>query len=62
MTNLKHSTIEKVGIDFVRFVNENYDQLMRTYQDNELEQARINFPTWCMVQYAEQYEEAEITV
>ncbi len=62
MTNLKHVTIEKVGIDFVRFVNENYDQLMQLYRDNELEEVNINFPTWCMVQYAEQYEEAEIVV
>lgn len=61
MTNLKYNTIEKVGIDFVRFVNENYDELQHQYQYHKLEEARINFPTWCMVQYGEQYNQATIS-
>jgi hypothetical protein len=53
MKNLSKKTIETIGVDYVRYVNSNYGDLLKSYFDTEPED--INFPTWCMVMYTENY-------
>ena len=55
MKNLTKKTVEEVGVDFVRYINSNYDQLLKSYYEADADNNDINFPTWCMVMYSENY-------
>ena len=64
MKNLSKKTIEEVGVDFVRYVNTNYEELLNSYYGADAENSDINFPTWCMVMYSENYStwKLEVTI
>ena len=55
-------TIQYVGIDYVRFVNSNYEQLLNSYYGSDADDNNINFPTWCMVMYCEQISNPQVEV
>jgi hypothetical protein len=62
MKNLSKKTVETIGVDYVRFVNSNYGDLLKSYYEADADNADINFPTWCMVMYTENYPKWQIEV